>query len=111
MIRQFNAEGRPGQRRVPDCDIVEIGLAPAATGEPLDLHESDLARPAQRETVVHLCERPPARRGRTRLLTALLILELGFLGAVYVGKRYAETQVIVVPATGNPRAVITWLVH
>jgi hypothetical protein len=109
MIRQFNAEGRPGQKRVPDCDIVDVGVVP--DGEPLQLRESDLARSVRHETVVHLSDRPPARRNRTRLLTALLILELGFLGAVYVGKRYAQTEVIVVPATGNPRSVITWLVQ
>src|SRR3712207_7748427 len=41
MIRQFSAEGRPGQRRVPDCDIVDVGVVP--DGEPLQLRESDLA--------------------------------------------------------------------
>jgi hypothetical protein len=109
MIRAQNAETRPEQRRVPDCDIVEIGSAPGSASEPLDLHESDLARPVRRDTVIHLEQLRPARRDRTRLLTALLILEVGFLGVWYVGKRYAEAQVIVVPATGDPRFVITQL--
>lgn len=108
MIREPSIEGRPEQRWGSDCDIVEIGrFTPSFEAEPLDLRESDLAKPVRRETLARVNKRPSDRRDRTRLLTALLILELGFLGALYVGKRYADAQVIVVPTTANERSVIT----
>jgi hypothetical protein len=40
-------------------------------------------------------------------VTALLAVGLGLLGALYVGKRYTATHVIVVPATTNEHSVIT----
>jgi hypothetical protein len=107
MIRERNVQDRPEQRRVPDCDIVEIGPAPGSEAEPLHLGESDRAKPVRRGTLALVKTPPSERRDLTRLLTALLILELGFFGALYMGQRYAEAQVIVVPATADDRSVLT----
>ncbi len=107
MRREPSSEGRPEQRPLPDCDPVEIGFTPGSGAEPLHLRESDLAKPVRRETLARVDEVPSERRDRTRLLTALLILELGFFGALYVGRRYADAQVIVVPPPANERSVIT----
>lgn len=108
MIREPSIEGRPEQGRGRDYDIVEIGrFTPGSGAEALDLRESDLAKPVRRETLARATQHPSDRRDRTRLLTALLILELGFLGALYMGRRYADAQVIVVPTPANERSVIT----
>ena len=110
MIRELNREGRPEQpqRRVPDCDIVEVGRPEAGSEtEPLDLGEIALPGPFRRETLARANKRAADRRSLIRPLTALLVLGLGLLGALYVGKRYTDWHVIVVPAPTNERSVIT----
>jgi hypothetical protein len=104
--------GRPPERthrRVPDCDIVDVGhLEPDAESDPVNVGE--IASPK----LVRLDTHPRAKRQQreqgdlTRPLTALLALGLGLLGAMYMGKRYADARVIIVPATVNERSVITW---
>jgi hypothetical protein len=110
MIRELNGEAQPEQpqRRVWDCDTVEAGrLGPSLQAEPLDLREIALAGPFRREALVRTNKRSADRRSLVRPLSALLILELGLLGVLYVSKRYTDPPVIVVPATTNERSVIT----
>ncbi len=101
-------EGRKSDRRVPDCDIIDVGRRPRAPwrDEPVDV--LDLAV-SQIQGAVRLPEpgASVARRNYTKALVALLILQITTLSGFYLKKRYAETQVIVIPATVNERAVIT----
>ena len=93
--------GQKPDRRVPDCDIVEVGprARAARRDEPVDV--LDLA----------VCKAEAAastsRRKYTKALLAVLILQITAVGGFYLKKRYVETQVIVIPATVNERAVIT----
>jgi hypothetical protein len=103
-----NAAGPKRQRphrRVPDCDIVDVGARARAIrdDEPVDVR--DLAFIDGKASAV----RPsvPGRRSYTKLLLALLILQVTVVGGLYLKKRYAESQVIVIPATVNERSVIT----
>jgi hypothetical protein len=97
----------PGpQRRVPDCDIVEVGRGrtTASGGEPIDVRDLAFSDPAGSDV------RPGARFAGGKYvkpLLALLILQITVVGGFYLKKRYAEAQVIVIPATDNERAVIT----
>jgi hypothetical protein len=98
--------GEPPRRRVPDCDIINIGAR--RTG----VVAADVA--AVQNVVSALEGSGPAtsagavrRRNLTGPLLALLILELAGFGGNYLRKRYVESQVIVVPATGTDRSVIT----
>jgi hypothetical protein len=95
-------------RRVPDCDIVDVGTRARAVrdAEPVDVR--DLAFVDAKASAV----RPstPASIGRrtyTKPLLALLILQVTVVGCLYLKKRHAESQVIVIPATVNERSVIT----
>ena len=108
MIRELNRKRKPQrpQRRVPDCDMVEVGPA-GSQAEALDLGEFALPQPLRPETPDPANKHSADGRSLVRPLSALLLLELGLLGALYVGKRYADAQVIVVPATTNERSVIT----
>jgi hypothetical protein len=96
--------GEPPRRRVPDCDIINIGArrtgVVAAVAAVQNLFSAlkgsgDASAGAVR------------RRNLTGPLLALLILELAGFGGNYLRKRYVESQVIVVPATGTDRSVIT----
>jgi hypothetical protein len=99
-------DGEPPRRRVPDCDIINIGArrsgvvaAEAATARNVfsALKGSD---PANSTGAVQRCN-------LTGVLVALLILELAGFGGNYLRKRYVESQVIVVPPTATDRSVIT----
>jgi len=102
--------GRGGQkpdRRVPDCDIVDIGPRGATwRDEPVDV--LDLAVCKADGAAVRLPAPRASTRGTyTKALLAFLILQIAAAGGFYLKKRYVETQVIVIPATVNERAVIT----
>jgi hypothetical protein len=93
------------QRRVPDRDIVHVGPRARAPrlDEPVDVR--DLAF-VEAEAI----PAPAASIGRRRYakpLLALAILQIAAVGGLYLNKRYAESQVIVIPATVNERSVIT----
>ena len=75
--------------------------------EPLDLSELPVPAPFRREPLAGANNSADNRRDLTRPLTALLALGLGLLGVLYVGKRYTDAHVIVVPATTNEHSVIT----
>ena len=109
MIRELS-EFRPKQRRIPDRDIIDVGGPSELEAEPPALRHSDRTKPPARPTLTLVAELPRERRPLTRLLTALLILELSFFGAIYLGKRYAEAQIIVVPVPASDRSVITHLI-
>jgi hypothetical protein len=97
------------QRRVPDRDIIHVGRARLASrrDEPVDVRDLAYADAGS------IDPRPPAQAARTdprrytKFLVALLILEITTVGGLYLKHRYAETQVILIPATVNERAVIT----
>jgi hypothetical protein len=98
--------GEPPRRRVPDCDIIDIGarrtgVVVADSAGVRNVFSapkgSDLANSAG----------AVRRRNLTGPLLALLILELAGYGGNYLRKRYVESQVIVVPATATDRSVIT----
>jgi hypothetical protein len=101
-------EGRKPHRRVPDCDIIDVGRRPRPPwrDEPVDVLDLVVS---QGEGAVRLPGpgASVARRHYTKALVALLILQVTALSGFYLKKRYAETQVIVIPATVNERAVIT----
>src|SRR5215213_9267289 len=97
--------GEPPRRRVPDCDIINIGA------RRIGVVAADVA--AVQNVFSALEGSGPAsagavrRRNLTGPLLALLILELAGFGGNYLRKRYVESQVIIVPATGTDRSVIT----
>ena len=98
--------GGPPRRRVPDCDIVDVGPLPPAPrpDDPVDV--ADLAfEPAR--GVAGVPAGPTNRRPYTKALLTLLILEIAVAGGLHLRKRLVEAQVIVVPATIDERAVIT----
>jgi hypothetical protein len=92
-------EGWPERprRRVPERDIVYVGPSRPEAGadEPVDVRNLAVAAASR------------SRHNYTRPLLALLAIEIAALGALYFSKRYAESQVIVVPVPTNERAVIT----
>ena len=97
--RREGAEPTPEQprRRVPDSDIIYVGPRPARSAAPEPV---DSGPPVSQE--------PPARRRNlVPPLLALLIFEIVVSGGIYARNRYAEAQVIVVPATTSERSVIT----
>lgn len=110
MIRGLNLAAQPKEpiRRVPDRDILEPSRGqPDCQAEPLDLGEISLPGPFHGEPLARADKSPERRRDLTGPLTALLAVGLGLLGALYVGKRYTDSHVIVVPATTNEHSVIT----
>jgi hypothetical protein len=98
--------GDPPRRRVPDCDIINIGarrtgvVAADAPAVQDVVSAPEGSGPANAAGAVR-------RRSLTGPLLALLILELAGYGGNYLRKRYVESQVIVVPATATDRSVIT----
>jgi hypothetical protein len=109
MIRGLDQAAQPNepQRRIPDHHIFKTGRPGTSfEAEPLDLGEIALSG-VQREPLAATNRIPGDRRDLTGPLTALLALGLGLLGALYVGKRYTDSHVIVVPATTNEHSVIT----
>jgi hypothetical protein len=102
--------GRDGQkpdRRVPDCDIVDIGARRATwRDEPVDVLDLAVAK-ADGAGVRLPTQRAKTTRSYTKALLVFLILQTAAAGGFYLKKRYVETQVIVIPATVNERAVIT----
>ena len=109
LAREQSIEPRAEQprRRVPDCDIIDVGpLSRTAPGERVDARDLALTAPKGSELAA-------ARTAGSDLLNlarpllALLILELAVFGGNYLSKRYAESQVIVVPPTATDRSVIT----
>jgi hypothetical protein len=109
MFRGLNLAAQPKdlQSRVPDRDILEARCAGGSQADPLDLGEIALPGSFGREPRAPANKAPEDRRDLTRPLTALLALGLGLLGVLYVGKRYTDSHVIVVPATTNEHSVIT----
>jgi hypothetical protein len=98
--------GGPPRRRVPDCDIVDVGPSPPAArpDDPVDV--ADLAfEPTSGAAGVPAG--PPNRRSYMKALLTLLILQIAVAGGLHLRKRLAEAQVIVVPATTDERVVIT----
>ena len=98
--------GEPPRRRVPDCDIINVGarrsgwVAARVACVRNGFSALEGSGPATSAGAVR-------RRNLTGPLVALLILELAGFGGNYLRKRYAESQVIIVPATGSDRSVIT----
>ena len=103
-------DSRPEQpRRVPDCDIVDVGSQPSefASSEPVDVRDLVLPRSKKPRARASRQNTPGGRRNLTRPLLALLALELMMYGGFYFSKRYADSQVIVVPAPATRGSVIT----
>jgi hypothetical protein len=108
ILAEAGPGGQKPDRRVPDCDIVDIGARPRAAwrDEPVDV--LDLAVGKAQAAAVRLPEqRAKTTRTYTKALLAFLIFQITAAGGFYLKKRYVETQVIVIPATVNERAVIT----
>jgi hypothetical protein len=108
ILEEAGRGGHEPRRRVPDCDIVDIGARPRAArrDEPVDV--LDLALGKGQAAAVRLPAPGASTRGTyTKALLAFLILQIAAAGGFYLKKRYVETQVIVIPATVNERAVIT----
>jgi hypothetical protein len=99
------AGGEP-RRRVPDRDIIDVGVSrPAArTDDPVDVADLAIA-PARGATGLPVD--PPTRRSYTKALLTLLILQIAVAGGLHLRKRFAEAHVIVVPATTDEGTVIT----
>ena len=107
-VRDGTRDGAPAatnaqepHRRVPDCDIVDVGCRARATRRDEALDVLDLTVGKAEATA------SASSRKYTKALLAFLILQITAAGGLYLKKRYAETQVIVIPATINERAVIT----
>lgn len=97
------------RRRVPDGDIVDVGPCgvPIWRGKAISMSPSLWAQAISRTPPTN-AKGPMARRSFARPLLALLVLEFAVLGGIYVKKRYADSQVIVVPAPlHHGRSVIT----
>jgi hypothetical protein len=94
----------PPRRRVPDCDIIDVGARPAARpGDPAGPRDLACEPLAARSAA----PASPERRSYAKPLLALLILQIAVVGGLHLRKRLAEAQVIVVPTTANERTVIT----
>lgn len=101
-------EPKPDQprRRVPDRDIIYVGPHRNSASEPVDVR--DLAFLPQRPVPQAALQNSPAgRRSLVPVLLALLVFEIVVSGGIYASKRYAEAQVIVVPATTSEDSLIT----
>jgi hypothetical protein len=98
----------PPRRRVPDSDIIDVGPRPTRTAasEPVDVRDL-LAIPAKGPLPPAAVPDAFARHKFMKPLLAFLVLEIFVSAGIYFGKRYAESQVIVVPATPSARSVIT----
>lgn len=98
----------PPRRRVPDSDIIDVGPRPTrtASSEPVDVRD---LFPVQAKGPIPPAAMPDAfgRHKFMKPLLAFLVLEIVVSAGIYFGKRYAESQVIVVPATSSGRSVIT----
>jgi hypothetical protein len=106
--RGRDGSGQPPRRRVPDCDIIYVGPASRGTiDDPIDVRELAFKLPARPAGSAATQAPPAGRRSWAPWLAALLALELAAWGGVYLGKRYADSQVIVVPTTASERSVIT----
>ena len=107
ILAEAGPGGQKPDRRVPDCDIVDIGARRATwRDEPVDVLDLAVAK-ADGAGVRLPTQRAKTTRTYTKALLAFLILQIAAAGGFYLKKRYVETQVIVIPATVNERAVIT----
>ena len=105
--RDEQGEPKPDQprRRVPDADIIYVGPRPGRIPAPEPVDVRDLAFTP--DALAGTQGPSNGRRSLVPVLLALLIFEIVLSGGIYVGKRYAEAQVIVVPATTSERTIIT----
>jgi hypothetical protein len=97
----------PPRRRVPDSDIIDVGPRPTRTAsEALDVRDL-FPVPAKAPLLPSAVPDAFGRHRFMKPLLAFLVLEIVVSAGIYFGKRYAEAQVIVVPATPSGRSVIT----
>jgi hypothetical protein len=106
ILAEAGRGGHEPRRRVPDCDIVDIGARPRAAWRDESVDVLDLTIGKAQASSVRVPEQR-AKTTRTKALLAFLIFQITAAGGFYLKKRYVETQVIVIPATVNERAVIT----
>ena len=108
LTGKVRGQSEPRRRRVPDCDIIDVGRRAGRVreSEAIDVRELAFAAPPSAVTS-DASPKPAGRRSLAPWLLACLIVEIAIAGAMYLGQRYAESSVIVVPATVNERSVIT----
>jgi hypothetical protein len=94
----------PPRRRIPDCDIIDVGRR-AAAAEVVDV--LDLVPPGLAAAFLAKRDDVSGPGDMTRPLLALLALAIAVVGGIHLSKRLTASQVIVVPTTLNENTVIT----